>query len=138
MPASKYSFSLAAAHNNAAGLVNIEQITPSSGRRFYPPRTPGGFSPGELIGRADDIVVTVGYASFIWLFDTLTRYQYNYLIATYSTGGNSYSGKVTVRTLNAINAYANYNATIHIPPDPKPNYSIFEGVQIPFTRVVAI
>ena len=138
MPSPKYSFSLAAGHNNAAGLVNVENILPSSDRYFWPPKTPGGFNPGELIGRADDIIVTVGYASFVWVFDVLTLAQYNYLITTYSTGGNTYSGKVTVRTVNAANSYANYNATMKIPPQPTRNFIRRTGVEIQFTRAVTI
>lgn len=109
-----YSYALAVGYNNAAGLVNVENIIPTGGTRFYPPDSYGRYDPGQVRIRADGAVYLAGFASTTWLFKGITRLQYDYLSDTYC--GSSIAGKVTIRTLtNDPSTYANFNAILILP-----------------------
>lgn len=137
-----YAYKIAAGYNNAAGFVNIEAITPTGDRNFAPPQAYAGFSPGVLRVRADGLRYVAGFQTIIWQFSVLTAAQWRYLMDTYSTGGNSYSGKVTISSRGVDDAYASYNAIINIPPLPElesgRKWKNYRDVVIRFTRAVAI
>lgn len=135
-----YDYQIADGQNNAAGLVNIEAITPSGDRAFAAPQAFSSFNPGVLRVRADGLSYLAGFQSFTWLFSILTRAQWQYLQDNYSTSGNSYSGKVTVRSRNIDGTYTNYNTLINIPllPDLDRQFTAYKQVRIEFTRAVSL
>lgn len=134
-----YDFQLAAGYNNAAGLANIENITPSGDYRAF--TVPDGFasySPGQSKQRADGLVYTTGYPTVTWRFGGLTRKQYIYLRDTYCNDG--LSGKVTVRTLKEDGTYGNFNAVMIVPqlPELSRRLGAYEDCDIRFIRMVAL
>lgn len=135
-----YEYSIAAGYNNAGGLVNIENIVPSSDIAFYPPIAYNTFSRGILRVRADQTSVITGFQVVRWLFAIITRAQWRYLQATYTTGGNSYSGPVTIRTHGEDGFYHNYNAIMTIPPisELKLQPLAYQDVEVTFKKVEAI
>lgn len=132
-----YEYAIAAGWNNTTGLRNIESLTPSGDKPFRTPNAYSAFNPGTLRLRADGIAYVEGFPSTAWLLDVLTRKQYQFLMTTYSTGGNSYSGKVTIRTMTPSGSYANYNAIMLLPimPELDRAFKIYRSVQIRFTRL---
>jgi hypothetical protein len=135
-----YDYQIADGYDSAGSLVNIEAITPSGDRAFAAPQAFSSFAPGVLRIRADGLSYLAGFQSFIWLFSVLTRAQWQHLQDTYSTGGNSYTGKVTVRSRNIDGTYTNYNAIINIPilPDLDRQFTAYKQVRIEFTRAVSL
>lgn len=130
---------IAAGNNNAAGLVAIESITPSSDRPFYAPQSYGSYSPGEARVRADGTVTFSGFAAVEWRFSVLTLRQFAYLQDTYCAGG--WSGLVTIRTRTDDPAtYANYNAVMVLPTfdDVNRQFKAFRDVTVRFNRLVAL
>lgn len=133
-----YDYAIAAAYNNASGLKRIETIIPSGESKAFPPvNAYSAYNPGTLRLRADGLAYITGYASTEWRFSYLSVVHYRYLISTYSTGGNSYAGKVTIRTRIADGTFANYNAIMLLPILPKLNrtYLKYRDVVIRFTRL---
>ena len=110
-----YDYRIAAGHGVSIGsLVNIETITPSGDKPFYPPRSFGTYAPGTVRVRADGRLYIAGFASVVWRFSTLTRAQFHYLQTTYC--GNGYSGLVTIYTrLEDATTYVRCNATMVLP-----------------------
>lgn len=136
-----YEYKIAAGHNNAAGLTNIEDITPSSDVAFYPPVAYNKLSKGVVRVRADHTRYTTGVLQTRWEFAVMTRRQWRYLQSTFTTGGNSYSGLVTIRTMNAeTGSYTNYNATIVLTPPSayQPSPLAYEDVEVLFDEMTAI
>lgn len=137
-----YQYKLAAGYNNAAGLVNIESIIPTGDRAFSPPQGYASFSPGVLRVRADGLRYVAGFQTILWIFSLLTAAQWRYLQDTYTVGGNSYSGKVTVANRNEDGSYSNYNAIIYVPPLPElasnRKWLNYRDVEIRFARAVTI
>lgn len=126
--------------NNASTLRSIESIIPSNDKPFPPPNAYSGFDAGQAIIRGDGQIYLAGFGAFSWAFKGLTRAQYQYLMATYSTGGNSYSGKVTVRSRIQDGTFANYNAILLLPklPELQRTRTVYQDVEIRFTRLVAL
>jgi hypothetical protein len=107
-------YAIAAAHDNVAGLQNIESIKPTSDTRYFcMPQGYGMFDPGLLAELLSSLDFERGYATTVWMFSVLTRLQYEYLRDTYCAGG--YRGLVTIKTRTDRVAYGNYNATIEVP-----------------------
>lgn len=131
-------YQLAAGHNNAAGLVNVENMT-SGGYTLHAPTGLGTYSPGEEVVRGDGSITYDGQASVIWEFDLLEPTLLEYLSTTFCAGG--YTGLVTVRTRTRSTGYANYNARM-IVPTPREIGKVealgFPKVEIAFVRMVAI
>lgn len=135
----RYAYKLAAGYNNAAGLVNIESITPSGDKAFYPPQGVGAYDPGQFRIRGDGTVYVSGFAATEWLFSKITRAQVRYLQTTYCNSG--WSGKVTVATkTDNINTYANFNAVMVLTklPESQRNFTIYRDYVVRFTRMEAI
>lgn len=135
-----YQYAIAAGHDNAIGLVNIEAIKPTGDKFFVPPEAYSSFDDGVLRMRADGTRYTTGRKSFTWPFKVWTVAQYRYLMTTYTTGGNSYSGPVTVKTRAPGGTYANYNAILLLPelPDLARRYLTYRGPVLIFADAVAI
>lgn len=133
-------YQIAVGWNNAASLRSIESITPTNDSAFPPPSAYNGFDAGSVLVKGDGQTYLSGFAAFTWRFSHLTWAQYQYLIATYSTGGTSYSGKVTVRSRIQTGSFANYNAILLLPklPELQRTRKIYRDVEIRFTRLVAI
>ena len=96
----------------------------------------GMYSPGTIKVRADKLREVVGFASFTWLLAALTVAQYDHIQSNYTTGGNSYSGAVTVRTRSNDDSYANFNAVLYLPPQSEleriPGSDVFANVELTF------
>jgi len=134
----RYSYKLAAAYNNAAGLANIESIVPTSDRAFFSPVVFNNYKPGVRKGRTDGLLYMAGWASSFWILPVVTRPQFAYLQTTYCAGG--FSGKVTVATRINLVAYANYNAILTL-PDPEQlqrHFKYYEDVRLDFTRMIPL
>lgn len=135
-----YEYKIAAGFNNAGGLQFIQAITPTNDKPFVPPRAYSTWSDGILRVRADFSRYVTGKISFTWPFDKLTVAQYQYLVTTYCTDDNGYSGPVTVRTRNRGGGFANYNAVLVVPalPELDRKYLNYRNVVITFNDAVAI
>lgn len=108
------SYSIASGFNNAVGLTNVETTFPLFRNKplIVQGRT---LNPGIKRKRADKLAYRTGFVIIEWRIPVMSIEQYNYWIATYTTGGNSFSGKNTIRTKNALDAYANYSVVSDIP-----------------------
>lgn len=110
-------YKIASGWNNAAGLANIETQFPRYQNKPLIVRG-RGFNPGIKRIRADFQVYATGKQTIRWRFRVMSIAQYNYFMSNYTTGGNSYSGKNTIRTKNVGDTYANYSVTSQLPsPD---------------------
>lgn len=137
MPAFQ-DYKIAAGHNNAGSLVNIGLIVPSSHIAFIEPIARPNWNPGIQRIRLDVITYSAGFISQKWVMGILTFQQYDYLLSTYCGGGQS--GHVTIRTRYRNHAYANYNATLHV-PTPDELQSTGQGYQIvplTFRKIIAL
>ncbi len=134
---SLYNYGIAAGWNNTPS--NIEGITPTSDRKFFPPTAFSSFNPGTIRVRADGQLYETGFESVTWRFSVLTRKQYQYLMTTYSTGSNSYSGKVSIRTIGVDGNYADYNAIMILPtlPELTRQFIAYRDVDVRFIRLTA-
>ena len=133
-----YTYKIAAGANNAAGLVNIEEITPSSDKAFFAPVAYSNYTPGQRKLRGSGTVYMSGFAFATWEFAVLTRKQFQYLQDTYCASG--WSGEVTIATRVSREAYVNYSAVM-ILPDPASvsrSDTVFEKYPVSFTRLVAV
>lgn len=131
-----FEYQIAAGYNNAAGLVNIETIKPSSDfLYFWAPVSTDKYSPGIKRVRLDGVRARFGKASTAWPFDLMTFLQFKYIRDTYCNGG--YSGKVTIRTRVGVNTYANFNAVLDMDEESLQrkieNREMYEGVEVRFT-----
>jgi len=135
----QYQYKIAAGHDLPSGsLTNIEAIKPTNDRYFYAPEGYYAINPGTIRLRLDGTNYETGYPSTRWRFMTMTRAQYQYLISTYSTGGNSYSGNVTINTRDATaGTYVKRNAIMHIPTPEQltPNFTVVQNIEIKFSRL---
>ena len=136
-----FDYKIAAGNNNAAGLVNIGTITPSSGILFPEPVARPNYTPGVHKIRLDGLDYQAGYASHVWMMPFLDWRHYDHLRTTYCAGG--YSGKVTIRTRYMLVSYANYNAILHLPPpdqilDKNVGWGYNNYIPLTFTRLVAL
>lgn len=141
MTAPFYQYAIASGYNVAAGsLVNIENIKPNGDiYNFFAPKAYGFFDPGQRKVRGDGTILMVGFPTVVWAFDVVTRLQHEYLITTYSTGGNTYSGKVTINTRLGTSTYVRYNAILNLPKPIEANGPMyaFRDYHVEFTRLVA-
>ena len=133
-----HDYKIAAGWNNAGGLVNIGTIIPPGNIRFFEPVARGNWNPGLRRVGLDGHVSTAGFRSQIWLIQSMTYAQYDYLLSTFCAGG--FSGNVTVRTRFRTTGYANYNAILEVPAadeldDTGRNYF---SVRLLLKRLVAI
>lgn len=111
------SYSIAAGYNNAAGLANVETTFPTFHGKpmIVRGRT---YNPGVKHRRADKLTYRTGFAIILWRIPVMSIAQYNYWISNYTTGGNSYSGKNTIRTKKTDDTYGNFSVASDIPaPD---------------------
>lgn len=135
-----YDHRIGAGHSVAlASLVNIETIKPSNDRRaFYAPKVYGTHNPGVYRIHTDGTLYLAGYPSITWLFDVLTRRQYEYLKDTYCASG--FSGKVTVYTTLGDLTYARYNAIMRLPKPAEIDgqFYAFKKFPVLLTRMVAL
>lgn len=134
------SYALAAGLNNAAGLANIETAFPLYQGNPLIVQGRGRFIPGLLRVRADFQHYLTGITMFTWLIPVMGINQYLYLQSTYSTGGNSYSGKVTAKTRKVDDTYGNFSAIYRIPtPDLlERRQDAFLNVEIVFSVEAAL
>ena len=131
------NYKIAAAHNNTAGLVSIELITPSNDRAFVYPSAYGSYRKGVRKVRPAAQVYFSGFASVVWTFSLMTKAQFYYLQTTYCANG--YSGEVTVKTRTENpDVYSNYNATIVLPdmPESRKRGRVFIDVPVVFATLV--
>lgn len=94
---------------------NVETTFPTYQGHPLIVRGRGLYDPGIIRTRADKLDYLTGFSTVIWRIKVLSVAQYNYFQDTYTVGGNSYSGKVTIRTRNTDDAFANVNAVLKMP-----------------------
>jgi hypothetical protein len=126
--------------DNSGNLQEVRQDLPVFSGSIYgaDPATPND-SPGNIQIRADGLSSVNGYRIINWVFDLLTREQWTYIQTTYTVGGSSYSGKMTIRTLDEDNTYTNLNAYMYLPPKAQleRDNDFYLGVTISFRIVGA-
>lgn len=141
MTAPFYQYKIGAGYNVAANsLTNIESIKPTNDIYFFfAPKAYGFYDPGQRKVRGDGTILMVGFPVVTWEFDVITRLQHEYLIATYSTGGNTYSGKVTINTRLGTSSYSRMNAVMVIPKPVETDGATyaFRNYRVLFTRLAA-
>lgn len=115
-----YNYQIAAAWDNAAGLTNVESITPSvSGAALQLgsywnaayiaiQSTQGTYNVPLTLANAPNLVQN-GNATQLWRFAPMAVFTYEYLIATYIRTPN---GKITIKTRTDSTTYANQNASV--------------------------
>jgi hypothetical protein len=132
-----YQYGIAVGWNNTP--TNVESIVPTSDRKFFPPTAFSSFSPGTIRVRADGQLYETGFESVTWRFSVLTRKQYQYLMTTYSTGGNSYSGPVSIETIGPAGTYITRNAIMILPtlPELTRQFIAYRDVDVRFIRLTA-
>lgn len=111
------NYSIASGFNNAAGLANVETAFPTFQGKpmIVQGRT---FNPGEKRRRADKLTYRTGFQIALWRIPVMSIAQYNYWIANFTTGGNSFSGKNTIKTKKVDDTYGDYSVVSDIPsPD---------------------
>ncbi len=115
----------------------MEALRPDGGKYFYPPSAYSAFNPGSVRIRMDGQIYNTGFPSADWHFDTMFRDQYRYLQSNYTTGGNSYSGTVTMKTPNVAGTYTPYNAIMILPPLPEieRNFTAYRNITVKFSRL---
>ncbi len=132
----QYGFKIASGLNNAAGLVNVENLI-ADGRYFYPPVLDGDFILRQP--RANGIPFERGYQAFTWKSD-IWRAQYSYLFNTL-LGGNL-QGYVTFNTLRIMNdsTYSVWQGVLTLPDFSgfTRNYKAYTGVPWAFTRCTLV
>lgn len=128
------SYSIASGFNNAGGLMNVETVFPTFQTKpmIVQGRT---FNPGVKRKRADKVGYRTGFQIIIWRIPIMSIAQYNYWQANYTIGGNSYSGKNTIKSKSATDAYANYSVVSELPsPDElKSRAGVYMNVVITHT-----
>lgn len=130
-------YALAAGNNNAAGLVKVGLIIPSSHIAFDEPIALPNFNPGIRKIRMDQHVYITGYKYQVWIFGFITYIQMDYLISTY--GGGGYSGDVTIKTRYRSGSYFNANAVIDIPTEGLISTGIgYQSVAIQLRKIIPI
>lgn len=133
-----YSYALASGHDVALGsLTNIENITPTGGKRFYAPKAYGLQDEGIIRILGNKLDYHAGSPFVIWRFDALSWLQYEYLKLTYCGGINGLRGKVTVNTRTNITSatYTRYNAIMVLPKriDVDGQFYAMRGVDVLMT-----
>lgn len=126
-------YRIVVAFNNAPNLVNIEIAIPLY--RDKPLIVQGIPLDGGIhrIG-ADKSIYRTGFSMIEWLAPCMGRNQYYFIQDTYTRGGNSFDGPVTIRTRFDDTTFANYSATLQL---PKPStlqrkYDSYLGVMLRF------
>lgn len=133
------SYAVAVGYNNAAGLTNLETIKPVGDIRYFcVVEGYANYDPGVEKLRLDGLKYYVGWPSTKWIFNILTRKQYEYLRDTFCGGG--YTGQVTINTTTDREAYGHFNAIIDIPKltAQQRHYIVFEDFPITFRKMVGI
>jgi hypothetical protein len=129
-------YSLAAGYDAAGSLVNVETGFPTYQGHPLIVQGRGTWDEGVERDRADKLSTLTGFQTFKWLIPVMGVSQYEYAQLTYTTGGNSLRGKVTVKTRSLADddTYANYNAVMHLPKraDLERKQNAFVKVEILF------
>lgn len=135
------NYQIAAGWNAAGSLANIETAFPKYQNKPLIVRA-RRFNEGIKRIRGDKQRSTSGFQSFVWFCKVLSVAQWNYFQDNYSSGGSSYSGKVTVRTRKSDDTYANFNAVMHLPDPSEMDSSLigdaYRNVEIRFVVEAAL
>ena len=130
------SYQLAAGHNNAAGLVVLQNILVSGkilGSRLS---SIGSFVTGREIEYLDGTIQDDGFDAWEWTFNGLTIAEYAYFKTTFLAGARS--GKVTAQTRLNEGAFVVRNATLTLPRSPRLVGEKYGDVVLSFTRGAAL
>lgn len=129
-------YALAVGFNSAGSLVNVETGVPTYQGHPMIVQGRGTWDEGIERERADKLSTLTGFQIFKWVVPVMGVNQYEYMQTTYTTGGNSLRGKVTVKTRSVSDddTYANYNAVMHLPKrtDLDRKQNAFVKVEITF------
>ncbi len=104
-------YQIADGHNNAAGLVALEELDPPLFAAYADGLLSEWHDSEARVWSGDRQLVPVGRAWVAWRFFRLTRDEMQYL-------RNNFGSAVTIRALDkGANEFANFNATLVL-PDP--------------------
>ncbi len=133
----QYGYEIGYGHDLPSGSLTNWEALSAGGKYFYPPNAYPSFNPGTFRLRVDGQAYNTGFPSADWHLDTFFREQYQFLQANYTIGGNSYSGNVSIKTLNAAGTITQYNAVMVLPtlPTLERNFVAYRNVVIKMTRL---
>jgi hypothetical protein len=120
MPAFTPEYSIAAGHNNAAGLTEFSSLTDTNGVKLVMPRAIPYRIEGQLKISTNGVPSYDGYDSQDFEFRVL-------LVAQYELLRDTYTGLVTIRTALDGATFANYNASAWIDEKTAGQYGYAQG-----------
>jgi hypothetical protein len=120
MPAFIPEYSIAAGHNNAAGLTEFSSLTDTNGVKLVMPRAIPYRMEGQLKISTNGVPAYDGYDSQDFEFKVL-------LVAQYELLRDTYTGLVTIRTALDGATFANYNASAWIDEKTAGQYGYAQG-----------
>lgn len=129
----------ASGFNNVAGLTSVENDVPSFQDNPFYVHSLGSWDEGIIRGRGDMTEGAFGFQHTTWIADMMSDVQYNYIQAK-SPGGNGFSVKMTIRTLDQASTFANYSAVLHIPKKSNLDriWNAYRNVPLLFTIEAAL
>lgn len=133
---------IAAGWNQAGSLAYIEDAVVWYQGKPLIIRSRGGWDEGIERDRADKLSTITGFQIFEWAAPVMGANQYDNLQDTYTVGGTSLRGKVTVRTrsINDDDTFANYNAVLVLPKrkDLERKFDAYLNVKLRFIVEAAL
>ena len=133
----QYGYMIGYGHNLPLGSLTNWEALQAGGKYFYPPNAYPAFNPGTFRLRVDGQNYNTGFPSADWHLDTFFRPQYQLTQASYTVGGNSFSGDVSIVTYNTAGTLTKYNAVMILPtlPTLERNFTAYRNVVIKMTRL---
>ena len=121
-------------------LTNVEALTDNQGRRLYPPSAYSSWNPGTSRLRTDGNIYQTGFTGVEWEFDTFWREWYQVWQSTFTVGGTSYGGNVTIKTPSPAGTFTAYSGVMILPPlsELERNLTSYKKVKISFMRLSVV
>lgn len=125
--------------NNASALKSVEVDVPTFQNKPFYVHAMGGWDGGLLRPRGDKTIGVYGFQRITWIADLMSDAQYNYIQAK-TPGGNGFSVKMTIRTLNQASVFANYSAVLQLPKKAELDriWNAYRNVALVFTIEAAL
>lgn len=105
-----------ASFNNAGNLVAVQSVVPTYQGKPMIIQSRGSWE-SVVRSKANKHSYETGFDIFVWTVPVMGVNQYDYIQDTYTVGGISLSGEMTVRTRSKQDddTYANYSAVLRLP-----------------------
>jgi hypothetical protein len=117
MPFQNYQW--ASGFGNTEAFVNVEDDVTKYRNKPLIVSGRARFDDGILRTRADLLRYLTGLKSFTWTVPVMSIAQYEYIQTNYTVGGNSFSGRMTIKTRISDDTYADFNAILYLPKQPE-------------------